>query len=91
MILVPLFRRRKRRHPTPAQALAQLEEGRCLYAGMSKSSGKLKQTGLRDKYDVNVVLVCQAHYGLLRKLDPYDAEKIRRVLREAFALSRGAP
>ena len=90
MSLARLFRPKKRRHPTPAQALAQLEEGHCLYGGVSKCSGKLKQTGLRDKFDENVVLVCQAHYGLLRRLDPYDAEKMRRVLAEAFLGPRAA-
>ena len=39
---------------------------------------------------MNVVLVSQAHYGLLRRLDPYDAEKMERVLREAFLGPRAA-
>lgn len=77
-----------RRHPTPPQALAALEEAHCLYAPVSVCSGPVASVGLRDDEDLNVVLACKAHYGRLRKLDARSLAQLERVLVEAFAYRR---
>ncbi len=79
-----LRRRRSRQHPTPEQALAALEEGRCLYALLSKCSSAPKAVGLHHDLDGDDVLVCKAHYGRLRQLEPREAEKLERYLKRAF-------
>jgi hypothetical protein len=81
-------RKRSRRHPTPEQALVALEAGHCMYSPLSKWTGHPTSTGLRGDEDINSVLVCKAHYGRLRKLEPRAADKLERVLLEAFR-SRG--
>lgn|SRR5215211_532028 len=48
--------------PIPAQAVAALSEGACLYAPVSQCSERgVSPVGLRDEEDPNCVLVCAAH------------------------------
>lgn len=41
--------------------------------------------GLRHRDDVDAVLVCARHLPDLRRLRPYEAERLCRYLRVAFA------
>ena len=77
-------RKRSRGHPTPKQAFAALEQGDCLYSPLTKCSGKLRSVGIRGEQDVSAVLVCRAHFGALRRMPEREADKLERVLREAF-------
>jgi hypothetical protein len=40
---------------------------------------------------LSAVLVCRAHYGRLRKLDPLAADELERVLYEAFVPKKLGP
>ena len=62
----------------------------CLYAGRSACSGSLRSVELRGDEDVSAVLVCRAHYGRLRRLDPSEADKLERFLVDAFGGRRSA-
>jgi hypothetical protein len=53
--------------------------------------GLVRSVGLRDEDDMSCVLVCRAHYGRLRKLDPLAADELERVLFEAFMPHKLAP
>ena len=78
-------RRRSNGHPTPQAAYAALSEGMCLYASVNACSGRpLRQVGLRDNDDNNVVLCCHAHYGRLRRMKPRDLDRLERDLLHAF-------
>jgi hypothetical protein len=85
--MLRLFSRRRprsSRHPTPDVALDALSDARCMYSPLSKCSGSTASVGLRDNDDVSAVLVCKAHYGRLRRMQPRDLDRLERVLREAF-------
>ena len=77
-------RKGKGRHPTAAQAYDALSQGSCLYAPLSTCSGPPRQTGLRDRDDLTVVLACGAHAGRLRRIKPHDLTKLERNLAKAF-------
>lgn len=77
-------RKRSRRQPTASEAFQQLNEARCMYAGISDCSGRPGHADLGD----SAVLVCKAHYGRLRRLDPRAAADLERQLTKAFAMSR---
>ena len=90
-------RRRGPRSPRPAEEAAPSDSrpgarptrgGALPLRGHDEVLGEAEADG--PSRQVNVVLVSQAHYGLLRRLDPYDAEKMERVLREAFLGPRAA-
>src|SRR5688500_11975574 len=44
-----------------------------------------RRVGLRDHEDLDCVLVCRRHLEQLRKLRPYEAERLARYLHVAFA------
>jgi hypothetical protein len=77
--------RRRSSHPTPAQAYEALSQRLCLYAPVSECSGQPMPVGLRDAWDVNDVLACEAHVGQLRKLDERRKAELERFLTKAFA------
>ena len=84
-------RRRSNGHPTPQAAYAALSEGMCLYASVNACSSRpLRQVGLRDNDDSNVVLCCTAHYGRLRRMKPRDLDRLERDLVRAFGETRHA-
>jgi hypothetical protein len=73
-------------HPNREQAHEALRAGRCMYSPINSCSGKTRTAGLRHNDDVSSVLVCKAHFGKLRRLDPDDAERLDRELRKAFGV-----
>ncbi len=80
--------RRAQKHPTPDQAYDALSEGLCMYAPVSKCSGRPKAVGLRHNLDDSEVLVCNAHYGRLRKLDERRLDELEYYLKRAFGRER---
>jgi hypothetical protein len=80
-------RNTSRRHPTSAEAAEALAEGRCLYSlvGNCSANGKVKAVGLRDREDIDQVLVCGGHYPRLRQMPDRELEQMRRDLRSVFA------
>ena len=47
--------------------------------------GPIAPVGLRGVDDLELVLVCATHYRHLRRLRPYEAERLARYLRVTFA------
>jgi hypothetical protein len=84
--MLALLRRQKdsRRHPSPLGAVLALEEGECLYHGFAACSGPPTPISLRPNGDANV-LVCNAHYGGLRKVPARDLDRLEAALRQTFA------
>jgi hypothetical protein len=83
-----LRRRPSGKHPTLEQVFAALVNGCCMYSPISNCSSRPRSVGPRSDDDSKCVLVCKAHYGRLRKLEPRVAAELDRYLTRAFAESR---
>lgn len=79
-----LVRRRRRTVPRRRAANA-LRAGACLYACHGDCDPIVAPVGLRDRDDVDAVLVCPHHLPLLRGLRPFEAARLARYLRVRFA------
>jgi hypothetical protein len=79
-----LVRRRRRTVPR-RRAASALREGACLFAVLLDDCDPLVgPVGLRDRDDVDAVLVCSKHLPHLRRLRPIEAARLGRYLRIAF-------
>jgi hypothetical protein len=69
----------------PRRAAADaLELGRCMFAHFGDCSDAIAPFGLRGPDDVDSVLICSRHLRDLRRLRPYERERLARYLRLRF-------
>lgn len=62
-----------------------LREGLCMFAVHDDCDPAVCVVGLRGDWDTDAVLVCRRHLSHLRRLRPYEAERLARYLRVTFA------
>lgn len=82
-----LVRRRRRTVPRRLAATA-LRQGRCLFAVHGDCDPAIAVVGLRHDGDLDAVLACRRHLPHLRRLRPYEAERLARYLHVSFASER---
>jgi hypothetical protein len=78
-----LLRRRRRTVPRRHAAEA-LEHGCCLFAARGDCADGVCPIGLRNPDDIYAVLVCARHVADLRRLRPYEADRLARYLSVRF-------
>jgi hypothetical protein len=80
---------RRRRTVPRRHAATALRQGCCLFAARGDCEPALAPVGLRGTEDDALVLVCRTHYTDLRRLRPYEAERLARYLYVAFTPQPG--
>ncbi len=79
-----LVRRRRRTVPRRRAATA-LRDGRCLFACHGDCEPVVAPVGLRGSDDIDAVLICRRHLPNLRRLRPFEAERLARYLSVSFS------
>ena len=87
--MITLVRRRRRRTVPRRRAACSLRAGQCLFAARGDCHPEIASVGLRGADDIDAVLACRRHLPHLRRLRPYEAERLARYLHVSFAREAG--
>lgn len=88
--MIPRLRRLRRTVPRH-QAADALRQGACLFACRGDCGPTVCAVGLRGPDDGDLILICSQHMRDLRRLRPYEAERLRRYLRVSFGRETPRP